>query len=109
MLWWKIVSQREHSGRGITSLSNVHAETKVRVACYITLSGSMWIKEAWKWEVNLEEKFIKKETEEALKEINVNCRILRRWSMARKTTIRRRMGKNMENTKTLNEGKVRKL
>ena len=29
--------------------------------------------------------------------------------MARKTTIRRRMEKNMENTKTLNEGKVRKL
>ena len=29
--------------------------------------------------------------------------------MARKITIRRRMEKNMENTKTLNEGKVRKL
>ena len=29
--------------------------------------------------------------------------------MARKITIRRRMEKNMENTKTFNEGKVRKL
>ena len=29
--------------------------------------------------------------------------------MARKITSRRRMERNMENTKTLNEGKVRKL
>ena len=29
--------------------------------------------------------------------------------MARKKTIRRRIQRNMENTKTLNEGKIRKL
>ena len=45
---------------------------KVRVACYMTFSSSIWIKEAWKQEVNLEGKSIKKEPEDALKEVNVN-------------------------------------
>ena len=37
-------------------------------------SSSMWTKEAWKREVNLEEKSIKKEAEETLAEINVNVK-----------------------------------
>ena len=45
---------------------------KVRVACYLTFSSSLWIKEAWKREVNLEENSEKKGTEERLKKINVN-------------------------------------
>ena len=36
----------------------------------MTYSSSMWIKEAWKREIKLEGKSIKKEAEEALKEIN---------------------------------------
>ena len=36
------------------------------------LSSSIWIKEAWKREVNLEAKSIKKEAKEALKERNIN-------------------------------------
>ena len=38
----------------------------------MTSSSSMWIKKAWKREVNLEGMSIKKEAEETLKEINVN-------------------------------------
>ena len=38
----------------------------------MTFSITMWIKEAWKQEVKLEGKSIKKEVEEALKAINVN-------------------------------------
>lgn len=43
-----------------------------RVVCYMTFSSSIPIKEAWKREVNLKGKSIKKDAEEALKEINVN-------------------------------------
>ena len=38
----------------------------------MTFPSIMWIKEAWKREVKLEGKSIKNETEEAIKEINVN-------------------------------------
>ena len=51
---------------------NLLAETKVRMACFMTFPSIMWIKEAWKREVKLEGKSIKNETEEAIKEINVN-------------------------------------
>ena len=68
----RLYLKRDIGGRGIKSLKNVYAETKVRVACYMTFSSSMWIKEAWKREVKLEGKSIKKEAEEALKEIDVN-------------------------------------
>ena len=43
----------ELGGRLIESLNNVYAEAKVRVACFITFSSSIQIKEAWKQEVNL--------------------------------------------------------
>ena len=49
----------------------MYAVMKVRVACHMVFSSIIWIKEAWKWEVKLEGKSIKKEAEEALKEINV--------------------------------------
>ena len=38
----------------------------------MVFSSSIWIKEAWKREVKLKGKSIKKEAEEAFKEINVN-------------------------------------
>lgn len=50
----------------------MYAETKIRVACYMTFSNSKWIKEVLKWEVNLEGKRFKKEVEEALKEWNAD-------------------------------------
>ena len=41
------------------------------MACYITFSRSVWIKELWKRGVNFEGKSIRKEAEKILKEINV--------------------------------------
>ena len=105
----RLYLRRKFGGRGIKSLKDMEAETEVTVACYMTFSSSMWIEEAWKREVKLEEKSIKNEAEEALKKINISLELRKRWSMARKRTIRRRMKRNMEKTKTLNEGKVRKL
>ena len=68
----RLYLRRELGERGIKSLKDGHGGTKVKVSCYITFSSSMRIKEAWKREVNLEGKSIKKEAEEVLKEINVN-------------------------------------
>ena len=39
----------------------------------MTFSRSVWTKEPWKGEINLEGKSIKKELEEALTDINVNA------------------------------------
>ena len=38
----------------------------------MTFSNSKWIKEALKWEVNLEGKRFEKEVEEALKDLNAD-------------------------------------
>ena len=35
-------------GRGIKSLKDVYEEKKLRVACYMMFSSSIWLKEAWK-------------------------------------------------------------
>ena len=64
--------RRELGWREIKILKDLYAEMKVRVACYMTFSSTVCIKEAWKRQVNLEGKPIKKEAEETLKEINVN-------------------------------------
>ena len=69
----RLYLRRELAGRGIKCLKDMHAETGI-VACYMMFSSSMWTKEAWKREVNLEEKSIKKEAEETLAEINVNVK-----------------------------------
>ena len=53
----------------------MYAETKVGVACFMTFCSSVWIKETWKQEINVEGKSIKTEAEETLKEINVNLEL----------------------------------
>ena len=68
----RLYLRRELGRAEIKSLKDVYAETKERVGCYITFSSGMWIKEAWKREVNLTWKSMKKKAEEALKKINMN-------------------------------------
>ena len=83
-----------------------YAETKVGVACYMTFSSTIRIKEAWKQKVNFEGNSIKKEAEEALKETNVDVEFREDevWLERQHLKVN---GK--ENTKTLNERKVKKL
>ena len=38
--------RRENGGSGLKSMKDLHEETKVRVACYVTHSESAWIKTA---------------------------------------------------------------
>ena len=38
---------RESGGRGLKSFLDVYFETKTRVACYLVLSGDIWVKEVW--------------------------------------------------------------
>ena len=72
----------------------------------MTSSRSVWIKEAQKQEVKLGGRSIKKEAEEALKEINAN---VEKMENGQKDYNQKENGKEMENNKTLNEGEVRKL
>ena len=83
----------------------MNTEIKVGVAYYMTFSSSMWIKEEWKREFSLEGQSIKKGAEEGSTKGNKSqCKIQRRWSMARKSTIKKRKESNTENTTTLKKG-----
>ena len=39
--------KREDRGRGLKSMRDVHEETKLRVACYMSKSENRWIQAAW--------------------------------------------------------------
>ena len=57
---------RAKGGRGVKSMRGMYKETKVRVACCMSLSRCRWIKVAWKREQGNEYCSIKRETEEVL-------------------------------------------
>ena len=64
--------RRENGRRGLESMKGLYAETKVRVACYMTNSENAWIKTAWRREFQKEGKSIKSEAEDALREVGEN-------------------------------------
>ena len=45
---------RSRGGRGLRSFKDIYYETKLRVACYMTMSTSKYIKVAWEREKNKE-------------------------------------------------------
>ena len=53
-------------------MKDLYEETKVRVACYMTLLESAWIKKAWRREFQKEGKSIKSEAEDVLREVGKN-------------------------------------
>ena len=65
--------------RGIKSMRDLYKETKVRVACYMTMSRSRWIEVAWRREQENEYCSVKREAEDALvlrevmEEVNFAC------------------------------------
>ena len=105
----RLYLRRELCRRGIKTLKDVNTEIKVGVAYYMTFSSSMWIKEEWKREFSLEGQSIKKGAEEGSTKGNKSqCKIQRRWSMARKSTIKRER-KGIRKTLQRSKREVRKL
>ena len=67
----RLYLKRQDGGRGLKSLRQVYKETKVRVATYMVCSTSRWIRIAWKREYNSEYKSLKRETEQARREVEM--------------------------------------
>ena len=67
----RLYLKREEGGRGLKSLRDVYKETKLRVACYMAMSQSQWIQAAWERETEKEYTSIKREAQEAMKEIGL--------------------------------------
>ena len=74
----------------------------------MVFSSSIWIKEAWKLEVKLKGKSIKKEAEEALKEINVSWEFRKDGVWLERQKLEGEWERIWKKTKVLNEVKVRK-
>ena len=72
----RLYLKRDAGGRGLKSLKDVYAETKVRVACYMANSKNKWIHEAWKREINKEGLSIKKEAECEMAQIDIKLELL---------------------------------
>ena len=53
--------KRSAGGRELKSLSNLYEETRLRVACYVSMSDKRWIKVAWKRETMKENNPVKDE------------------------------------------------
>ena len=68
----RLYMRRENGERGLKSMKDLYEETKVRVACYMTHSESVWMKTAWRREFQKEGKSIKSEAEDALREVGEN-------------------------------------
>ena len=65
----------ENSGRGLKSLRDVYGETKLRMACYMEKSESLWIQVAWERENEKEYMSIWREAQEAMLGIRKENRI----------------------------------
>ena len=65
----------QEGGRGVKSLKLVYKETKVLVATYVVLSPSHWIRVAWKREYTYKYKSLKKEAEQALREMGLKVHL----------------------------------
>ena len=57
----RLYLKRDIGGRGLKSLRDVYFETRLRVACYMSLSDDEWIKTAWRKEVLKENNSLKEE------------------------------------------------
>ena len=65
----RIYLSRKDGGRGLRCCADMYYETKIRVACYMKLSQSPWMKEVWRREEEKEFWSVKKEAENALKQV----------------------------------------
>ena len=71
----RLYMSRKEGGRGLKSFSEVYKVTKIRVACYMIFSDSLWIQRAWERECSKECWSIKREAEEALREVGSNLKL----------------------------------
>ena len=83
----RLYLKRQGGRRGLKSLRQVYKGTKVRVVTYMVCSTSRWIRIAWKRDCNNEYKNLKREAEQALREVGAKVKLrekksgkmVRRW------------------------------
>ena len=66
----RLYAERQDGGIGLKSFKEVYDETKVRVACYMAVSNSEWIRASWINECRKEQMSVKREAEEAMRKVN---------------------------------------
>ena len=70
----RLYLKREEGGRGLKSVRDIHMETRLCVACYMSKSTSQWIKAAWRREQVKEENAIIAECLTIMEEVGVRMR-----------------------------------
>ena len=64
---------RELGGRGLTDLEETYQKTKIRIACYMSLSSDRFIQVAWERELNKNGPSINREAVEALNMVGIDA------------------------------------
>ena len=67
----RLYLKRNEGGRGLKNFKEVYDETKIRGACYMAVATNKWIRVVWKNESQKEQISLKKETEKAMRQVEV--------------------------------------
>ena len=67
----RLYLKRNEGGRGLKSFKEVYDETKIRRACYMAVATNKWIRVVWKNESQKEQISLNKETEKAMRKVEV--------------------------------------
>ena len=91
--------KREDRGRGLKSMRDVHEETKLRVACYMSKSENRWIQAAWSRETLKVENAVVTEARTTMEEVGMRLKFEDNAMQLNGEQIRKKREVNLEKGK----------
>ena len=91
--------KREDRGRGLKSMRDVHEETRLRVACYMSKSENRWIQAAWRRETSNVENAVVTEARTTMEEVGMGLKFEENAMQLDGEHIRKKVEANVEKGK----------
>ena len=94
-----IYLKREDRERGLKSMRDVHEETRLRVACYMSKSENRWIQAAWRRETSNVENAVVTEARTTMEEVGMGLKFEENAMQLDGEQIRKKVEANVEKGK----------
>ena len=94
-----IYLKREDRERGLKSMPDVHKETRLRVACYMSKSENRWIQAAWRRETSNVENAVVTEARTTMEEVGMGLKFEENAMQLDGEQIRKKVEANVEKGK----------
>ena len=94
-----IYLKREYRERGLKSMRDVHEETRLRVACYMSKSENRWIQAAWSRETLKVENAVVTEARTTMEEVGMRLKFEDNAMQLNGEQIRKKREVNLEKGK----------